>query len=777
MVKKVTLSGLTQKVKKLEVARNVLSANGVMAAPIQGLNLPIVSYCFFEDGKNKNAFFCHECGHFWTVDDIRQSMYYYRCEVNCPKCHTIHKMIHVGGAISSDQTQAIIREVNKEERYAIIDIVIAYYTHDSNGYSKDDIFNDGKYEFMKGKFSEELRVIDELIFSLDFGLRTFSFLSGGGDILMNNITTSSQQSSVNRLFTSDFYEDDNYKAFVEMLEEFESGIVSNSTLQFSRILEVLSAKIIQSRRRTDSSGRSTRKTPYDRYLDMNLPEIKVEEIIPKLKIDSTYAMHYETSNRIKKVALYCHRCRHLWYKEYPESAYLYKNTEKCPVCGKVHEYGYVQSSPSCTSTSELSLYDVLEDTKELIIRYFLYTFSVDFKGNVTDRITEYKRIFLSKEKTVVIENEDSKWKIIKKNATITDSPSKRQSGRYYYGATVVNTNEELADIISRSDFKYSGLLEAWGLVKAPEHIKPLEKPGTTDTHCYLTAVIRHPGIEQIYKTGLIRVAKDIMYGNRDAEYIREKASVLEMLGISKQVFNIARAIDPTFRELRLLQSFWEADNSFDLEMYQKIKESGVEHCMQILIEIKHAYNIKYADQLNYLKNCYDYQCILPAQTITIWRDYLKMAKDMNYRLSQSTYKYPSSLKKEHDKAVFAYKVVQDEKNKHTFMEQAEKNKFYEYEGKEFIVKVPRVPEDVVQEGSSLKHCVASYVERIRTGSTTVCFIRKKEDPDTSYFTVEICDGAIIQVKGYTNILPTEDNLIDFINEWADYKEISPYRTY
>jgi hypothetical protein len=104
--------------------------------------------------------------------------------------------------------------------------------------------------------------------------------------------------------------------------------------------------------------------------------------------------------------------------------------------------------------------------------------------------------------------------------------------------------------------------------------------------------------------------------------------------------------------------------------------------------------------------------------------------------------------------------------------QAEKNAVLEYEGKEFIIKVPRDPNEVIQEGTTLKHCVASYVENVRNGNTIVCFIRKKDDPDASFFTSEVLNGVINQVKGYTNTLPKDENLLEFINEWAEKKGLT-----
>ena len=86
----------------------------------------------------------------------------------------------------------------------------------------------------------------------------------------------------------------------------------------------------------------------------------------------------------------------------------------------------------------------------------------------------------------------------------------------------------------------------------------------------------------------------------------------------------------------------------------------------------------------------------------------------------------------------------------------------------FVVVSPNVPYDLAKEGTELHHCVKSYIDRVAEGRTNILFIRKKDDKETPFFTVEITNEAKIQqVHGMQNRNAcTEEGLEEFIAYWA-----------
>lgn len=94
---------------------------------------------------------------------------------------------------------------------------------------------------------------------------------------------------------------------------------------------------------------------------------------------------------------------------------------------------------------------------------------------------------------------------------------------------------------------------------------------------------------------------------------------------------------------------------------------------------------------------------------------------------------------------------------------------------DYSIIIPNIPEDLCKEGTTLEHCVGTYVERVYNGNISVLFIRKKSEPDVPFFTIEIGGNNMIeQIHGYKNRnLSTEPQLIPFVEKWIEEKNLIP----
>src|SRR5699024_11956703 len=95
----------------------------------------------------------------------------------------------------------------------------------------------------------------------------------------------------------------------------------------------------------------------------------------------------------------------------------------------------------------------------------------------------------------------------------------------------------------------------------------------------------------------------------------------------------------------------------------------------------------------------------------------------------------------------------------------------EYGNDEYGIISPKKPKDLIEEGSSLSHCVGSYAKDIISGRCKIYFLRHIDDLETSLATVEVRNGDIVQARGMRNkSLDVEQN--EFINEWAKEKGLN-----
>jgi hypothetical protein len=156
--------------------------------------------------------------------------------------------------------------------------------------------------------------------------------------------------------------------------------------------------------------------------------------------------------------------------------------------------------------------------------------------------------------------------------------------------------------------------------------------------------------------------------------------------------------------------------------------------------------------------------------LTELRDYAKMMVEMDRRYER----YPKSLKMSHDIAAKNYKVQQSSVLAKKYEQVREGLKRYEWENKEYVVIVPPTMSSVVQEGSSLNHCVASYVDGMVNGEYAILFLRKKDAPEKSFITLQMHGDRASQARGQSNRLPTkeEQEVIDeFVAALAKQKEL------
>ena len=94
---------------------------------------------------------------------------------------------------------------------------------------------------------------------------------------------------------------------------------------------------------------------------------------------------------------------------------------------------------------------------------------------------------------------------------------------------------------------------------------------------------------------------------------------------------------------------------------------------------------------------------------------------------------------------------------------------YEYASDQYIITVPRRCMDIVVEGRMLHHCAGAcdrYFDRIRQRETYICFLRRVEEPDKPYYTIEVEPGGTIrQHRGYLDEEPEIEEIRPFLREW------------
>ena len=80
-------------------------------------------------------------------------------------------------------------------------------------------------------------------------------------------------------------------------------------------------------------------------------------------------------------------------------------------------------------------------------------------------------------------------------------------------------------------------------------------------------------------------------------------------------------------------------------------------------------------------------------------------------------------------------------------------KKYEYEDDVYIIRLPNDSNEIVREGSLQRICIGGYTTRHALGQTNLFFLRRKSNPTTPFYAIEMDNGnRIVQIHGYCNSL-------------------------
>jgi len=710
------------------------------------------------NGEKCQIMKCSRCG------KISVSQYFSYNETKCLHCGTALYLLNVGSSLfnANIYEHYVFITYHKQIDSYVLAFISRNYTHSHKG--EHLYIENGENEFFDAPILSNDTVDALILFNKDFGFfsikqnefkRTFYTYA----IDKHNIVVGDTYAKeITDILIDEF--DKNPKVFhnLTLLDNAKKSLPYNfvpSIKPYNNIIDKKRAKEVS-------------KTSFS-YTIRSIDDIVKECSAVINNVFCSQGFMYDFCGISKDsvtINAYC-QCGHHFQKEIHQkvnSMYERINvSEKCPQCNMIFDSSLSLSSSKHFTHLEFLHYEKI-DSENVLLRYFIIEKKIE-NGRIITNINE-KRRYLFTEKKIFYYIKDDKT-----DDFVVINRCNKYDLNYTINCHVVNTKEELEEIINTSFFSKTGVLHAWGLGSFSDY--KIEEIGRFFYGSFLHSWYSKPYIETTIKGKLLSLTKNLMHMSYEKSY--NKKNIYEMFGITKSALKIIRDKDLSLNQVTILKSCLEIEPGLTIELWNELtsfEEYVSDISIKYLIECCQNNDISIRRMLDYLQSCYDNQCIIKSNALSIYADYLRMAKKIGFNLEDKYIKFPSSLKKEHDKAIFAYKVVEDDLKKKEFIEKSIINKKYEYENDSFIVIVPMSPDEVIHEGQVQKHCVASYVDRIQKGETCVCFLRKKECVEKEYFTCEIYQDTIWQVKGYCNYLPnkySDAELIKFIDDWAKKK--------
>lgn len=304
-------------------------------------------------------------------------------------------------------------------------------------------------------------------------------------------------------------------------------------------------------------------------------------------------------------------------------------------------------------------------------------------------------------------------------------------------------------------------------------------------------------LEYLYKGRFYRLAKDMVdnisgyngsYCGKGLDPFGE--DIHEIFGLENwQRINRIRDMDGGEKELRWLQEEEESGEKISQETLKwmcayKISPRDIEFIRDLM---------RPQQVMNYLirQKEESYPSLGYKETLEQYADYISMSQAAQKNLADPMVYRPRELKRRHDELIAYRQKAQILKNLDKDPEKAaeyaaqmnqkfpgaeealtEAREKYTYQSEKYMVMVPETLMDIVREGNALHHCAGSserYFERLMSRETCICFLRRVDEPQIPYYTIEVePNGTVRQSRTYLDEETGIEEIRPFLKEWQKH---------
>lgn len=478
---------------------------------------------------------------------------------------------------------------------------------------------------------------------------------------------------------------------------------------------------------------------------------------------------YDYRRGKKPMEGYCTACRHT----VEVNCAKHNQSGICPHCKKPVTFksrgrrGYISDRGTVQIIQRLN-------GNEMILRIFKFYYSYSHEEVPKVSVYENARAFISW-------NEDKKanadWYYYSyNNGDLTPWKSGTRPVRYYWQDNFEADScgylytRNLDEVLSETPWKYSQLGAFYLHDREPMQVIP-----------YLREYLQHPTLEYLVKLRLHRLAQAAVYGVETGYVFGQNPlnmdgrNIGEVLGIGKQYLPLMQEVDINRATLGLMKKLLAKSVSVDSKLLFWCQQNtltdadDLERCLKYVSAYK---LIRYLQEQS-RDDCFSARAYYRSTPETLafgaYKDYIRFCEDLNYDLTDDFILYPRHLKEAHDRASeMLNKRKAEITDQKIATEYANLLKQYRMTRYGLMIVPPKTAAEIVEEGHALHHCVGGYVSRVANKECVILFLRKKEEPDKPFYTIEIRNGEVQQIRGYDNCDPPP-KVEKYLKAWKQKK--------
>ena len=315
--------------------------------------------------------------------------------------------------------------------------------------------------------------------------------------------------------------------------------------------------------------------------------------------------------------------------------------------------------------------------------------------------------------------------------------------------------------LSKTLFKYSC---------AEEFMRSIDSCYPPDLTKYLELYMKHPFLtEKLFKEGFANLLTDKINGRLSMQMVNfRKKTVSEAFGVPRRAVKELKGCGRTqlINKQFIIRYNLKGDVTKFVERYYPYYTKEINFLAKRMTVNKLWTYLSKQEYVTY--NC----------SISDYYDYLHECEKLKLDLSRKFILFPEDLRKAHEDTSRAIRELKAQKEAEAIAEQDRAfavklkalEKKYSFSADGLFIRPAKGAGELIKEGASLNHCVATYSDKYLNGQTIILFIRKEAAPDESYYTMELSPQSetVIQCRGLRNCGKTPE-IEEFLKKWDEWR--------
>lgn len=260
---------------------------------------------------------------------------------------------------------------------------------------------------------------------------------------------------------------------------------------------------------------------------------------------------------------------------------------------------------------------------------------------------------------------------------------------------------------------------------------------------YLRLYMKHRNVENLVMQGAANYVNRMIKSTSNAYSYKYHKYTSMVDGINWSEVKPHLMIGLTKEQFKGLAKYgWSCDV---VEFIKKMQNRGetlsaedVQRCFEVGV-----YELTYLDHKEPIMRIVSYaekqkkNCGTEHNPVLCLRDYWVMFAKLHSREPITPLeKYPKNIKTAHDNIQNQIKYKEKAHLRAAFEKRYKELSKFAFEYGDFLIRPVKNERELIDEGRDLGHCVGSYAEAHAKGTRSLFFIRRVEDPQTSYYTLE-----------------------------------------